>query len=85
MKMRFTRGYYLRGFSAIGIAVAVAVLTDAPGRSGDVRGLVYFVTFAIVLATFESIARRKGWPRKVAVAERAGRPGMPPAQGRKPR
>ena len=64
MKERFAPGYTARGFAAIGIAALIAVITDVPGQMGEARGVVYFTVFAVLLATFETIARRKGWPGK---------------------
>ena len=65
MSAKRTRGYYVRGFSAIGLAVAFTVITDTPTRSGDLRGLIYFVAFGVALATLEAVARRFGWPSRV--------------------
>lgn len=65
MSVKYTRGYYLRGFSAIGIAAAIAVLAGPPALPGEIRGAIYFVTFAIALGTLETIARRRGWPSRI--------------------
>ncbi|MEL7344166.1 MAG: hypothetical protein AAFN59_04815 [Pseudomonadota bacterium] len=72
MNSKYTRGYYLRGFSAIAFGVGVAMLSDTPGRDGDMRGLIYFVAFGIALATLETIARNRGWPSKIKKDPRRG-------------
>lgn len=65
MSVKYTRGHYLRGFGSIGLAVGVVVLVSSPAMPGELRGLIYFLAFGVSLGTLETIARRRGWPRKV--------------------
>ena len=65
MSVKYTRGYYLRGFGSMGLAVGVVILVSSPAMPGELRGLIYFLAFGVSLGILETVAKRRGWPSKI--------------------